>query len=102
MRRAIRQASNWMSQTARASAHLHQAEQRALDLKDQDQQRIAEFLKDKDDEQEPKVKPPAVIKASALANKDYLESEEDIEKFLNDLRSKLEEAIANGQRIEIR
>lgn len=50
----------------------------------------------------PYVKKIRILKPYELAQKTYLESQEDIEAFLDRLRTELEQAIANDQRVEIR
>ena len=50
----------------------------------------------------PKVKPRAIIKPVELIGTSYLETPDDIDKFLADLRQKLEAAINSGQHIQIR
>ncbi len=48
------------------------------------------------------VKPRRIVKAAGLAPKNYLETQDDIDDFLNRLRKALEAGISAGQRIEIR
>jgi hypothetical protein len=48
------------------------------------------------------VKSRKEIKPSTLVPSTYLETPEDINSFLEALRRQLEEAIANGERIQIR
>lgn len=50
----------------------------------------------------PAVKKQRVIKPAELVAKAYLESPEDVNDFLDDLRKALEEAIANNERVQIR
>jgi hypothetical protein len=48
------------------------------------------------------VKARCVIKPAEIVNKTYLESREDVEAFIKDLRQRLEAAIAKNERIQIR
>ena len=50
----------------------------------------------------PVVKARCVIKPAEIVNKTYLETPEDVEAFIKELRQRLEAAIANNQRIQIR
>jgi hypothetical protein len=50
----------------------------------------------------PHVKPRRVIQAAALVAKPYLEAQDDIDAYLDKLRTALEELIAEGDRIEMR
>ena len=50
----------------------------------------------------PYVKPRRVVQAAALAPKPYLETQDDIDAYLDKLRTALEKAIAAGDRVEIR
>jgi hypothetical protein len=50
----------------------------------------------------PAVKPRCVIKPADFVNKTYLETPEDVEAFITDLRQRLEAAIAKNERIQIR
>ena len=53
-------------------------------------------------------KPPAYVKkrrivqAAQLATKDFLETQVDVDDYLNKLRQELETAINNDERVEIR
>ncbi len=89
-------------------AHIAQAVQEAERAVDAALREIVEFLKKKqeekkdDDETVVVVKPRKEIKPSTLVQSTYLETEEDINSFMQALRQRLEEAIANGERIQIR
>ena len=100
-------------------AHITQAEADAVNLKDSAITKIGQFIaqqsaKKADQVAEggpekgdggkvaPKFKPPRVILPKTLTTKTYLESQEDIDEFLKKLRSELEAAINNDERIEIR
>jgi len=89
-------------------AHIAQAVQEAERALDSGLAKIDEFLKKKqednkdDDKPVVVVKPRKEIRPSSLVNSTYLESQEDIEGFLDALRRELEEAVARGERIQIR
>jgi len=48
------------------------------------------------------VKPRCIVKPAELVATTYLETTDDIEKFLSELRERLEKAVKAGQRIKIR
>jgi hypothetical protein len=89
-------------------AHLGQAESEAVRLKDQALVAIEKYL----DENaatatpgtEPKltIKKPRVIKPATLVKSGYLETRTDVDEFIEVLRSTMEQALANDERIEIR
>ena len=89
-------------------AHIAQAVQEAERVLDSGLAKIDEFLKkkqeDKKDDEEPVavVKPRKEIKPSSLLKSTYLESQEDIEGFLDALREEMEAALSRGERIQIR
>jgi hypothetical protein len=89
-------------------AHLGQAESEAVRLKDQALVAISKYLDEKaataTPGTEPKltIKKPRVIKPSTLVKSGYLESSTDVDEFIEVLRSTMEEALANDERIEIR
>ncbi|MCF8005228.1 MAG: BREX system P-loop protein BrxC, partial [Chromatiaceae bacterium] len=92
-------------------AHIAQAGSRALDLADQAFAKIETACKAQpeppkdnvnDRPAKPYVKPRRVIKPSALAPEGYLETQADIDGYLDRLRGALEKVIAAGDRIEIR
>lgn len=51
---------------------------------------------------QPVLKPKCIIRPAELVTAPYLESDADVESFLEQLRQQLTTAIANGKRIEIR
>lgn len=95
-------------------AHLTQTEQTAVQLSDTAMSKIEQFAAKRAEPPnqgdastaaeptKPKVKPRTVIKPAELTGTAYLESNDDIDKFLADLRRKLEDAINSGNRIQIR
>ena len=92
-------------------AHITQAEADAVSLKDSAITKIGEFLerqaevkKDDDSETKLKFKKPKIVHPKMLmpTSKHYLESQDDIDEFLKALRTELEAAINNDERIEIR
>ncbi|MBN1905588.1 MAG: BREX system P-loop protein BrxC [Deltaproteobacteria bacterium] len=88
-------------------AHLAQMEQEAEKAFDNAMGRIEAFVNNSAEKKqgvsEPqKIKPRRVVKPVELVGDNYLESIEDINRFLNELRQKLEEAIKSGDRIQIR
>jgi len=100
-------------ETQTSLAHIDQAAGRALDLADQAFASLEEAVKpppkkpgggNVNDVTPPKpyVKPRRVIKPSALAPEGYLETQADIDAYLDRLRGALEKVVAAGDRIEIR
>ena len=97
-------------ETQTSIAHIGQAATTAVDLADAAFAEIEAALKPKSrppgavKEKLPMsyVKPRRVIKAAALTPKPYLETQDDIDAYLNKLRDALEQIIAAGDRIEIR
>jgi nucleoid DNA-binding protein len=89
-------------------AHISQAVQEAAHAVDAALAKIDEFLQNKQEEKKGDAEPPVVvkprkeIKPSTLVQSTYLETQEDINNFLEALRRQLEEAIANGERVQIR
>lgn len=90
-------------------AHIAQAETEALGEFDAAIKRIEEALTKKQDEPtpdgespKPVVKPQRIIKPAELTTQTYLETQADVEAFLESLKSQLEIAIANNERIQIR
>ena len=85
-------------------AHISQAERDAERLADSALQKIEEQLSSGIDEEpgKPPVKPRRVVKASALVEAQYLETQQDVDGFLNRLRKQLNEAIAKGERVQIK
>jgi len=87
-------------------AHLAQAEQEAVKAIDASMTEIEKFVRQtpsgEKDTLKPKVKPRCIIKPTELVGATYLETQDDIEKFLDELKKKLKEAIDSGKRIQIR
>ena len=99
-------------------AHITQAETDAVNLKDSAITKIGQFITQQaakkadqvaedgpnkgGDKPKPKFKQPKVIHPKTLTIKTYLETQADIDEFLTTLRTQLESAIANDERIEIR
>jgi len=89
-------------------AHINQAIEEAVRLKDDANGAIQEFLAKADskpDDPEPKktvVKNTRPIRPKELVTKTYLESQADVDQFLDELRKAMEEAIGKNERIEIR
>jgi len=62
-------------------------------------------VKDPDDDPKPPivvVKKRHVVTPSKIAKNTYLETQEEVDEFLGDLRKELEQAIKNNNRIQIR
>ena len=92
-------------------AHIAQAQAEAVNALDAAISRIEAALKakapppaqpGKTEPLAPVVKARCVIKPAEIVNKSYLETPDDVEAFIKDLRQRLEAAIANNQRIQIR
>ena len=90
-------------------AHIAQAQGEAVNTLDAAISRIEAALKAKAPAQPGKTEPPApvvkarcVIKPAEIVNKSYLETTEDVEAFIKELRQRLETAIAKNERIQIR
>lgn len=93
-------------------AHITQAESEALKEFDAANTRIEEFVRkavekppEKGGDPEPPkpvVKKKRVIEPVKLVNTTYLETQSDVDGFLDKLRKELDEAIAQNERIEIR
>jgi len=94
-------------------AHLNQSEQEAVRVLDGAIEKIEAFVKrppvKRQTAEEPPVKKPKVtikprciVKPAELVDATYLETTDDIEKFLNKLRESLTVAIRAGQRVQIR
>jgi hypothetical protein len=89
-------------------AHLTQAEAEAERLFDAGMKRLEEAAAAPPPEgkeakiEVPKVKPRRVIKPSELVQKPYLESGEDVDVFVYTLKKRMDEAIAHGDRIQIK
>ena len=98
-------------QTEESLAHITQAESEALKEYDAASVRIEEFVKKLTEnlpkegtgpESKPVLKKKRVVEPSKLVTTTYLESKADVDRFLDSLRTELEQAIASGERIEIR
>ena len=88
-------------------AHLAQAESEAVRLKDEALTRVEQYLARKaaegqEEQDKPAVKPRRVVSPVRLVKSTYLESEADVDAFLDDLRAELTDALARNERIEIR
>ncbi len=96
-------------------AHITQAEQAAIQAVDAAMSKIEEAANKKQAEPQPQprggapatvpvpvVKPRCVIKPADLITVTYLETNDEVNAFLAELKTKLEAAIASGQRIQIR
>ncbi len=92
-------------------AHIAQAQAEAVHALDAAISRIEAALKaktppsaqpGKTEAPAPAVKPRCVIKPADCINKSYLETPEDVDAFLKELRQRLEAAIARQERIQIR
>ena len=98
------------AQTARLEsiAHLTQAEQEAERLFDTGMKRLevaaaATPPEGKAGETEtPKVKPRRIIKPSEMIQKSYLETEDEVETFVGNLKEAMVEAIKRGERIQVK
>jgi hypothetical protein len=90
-----------------SAAHISQAVQEAERALDAAIAKIDEFLKEKQekptgDELPSVVKPRKEIKPALLVRSPYLETQDDIDGFLDALRRELQDALARGERIQIR
>ncbi|MBK5102306.1 MAG: hypothetical protein JJE15_15130, partial [Desulfobacteraceae bacterium] len=94
-------------------AHLTQAGQEAVNALDRAVEKLEAFVSKPpvapDTAGEPAVakpkvtvKPRCIVKPSELVPTSYLETTDDVEKFLSELRERLKAAIEAGQRIKIR
>ena len=92
--------------TQESLAHLSQADTEAVNLKDAALRTIQEYLVDQASqtgvEDKPNIKETQVIKPASLTQQSYLETSEDIERFLEALSKEMNEAIKINKRIEIR
>ena len=97
-------------ETQTSIAHIAQGASSAVDLADEafrlieaESKAVAKKPDNVNDKpSKPYVKPRRVIQAAALTPKPYLETQEDIDAYLDKLRTALEKLIAAGDRIEIR
>jgi len=87
-------------------AHIIQSEQEAVRSFDEGLAAIEEFVRrtatPTSEIGDPPVKPRCIVNPAELVTKTYLETTDDIEKFLSELRERLEKAVKAGQRIKIR
>ena len=97
--------------TSESLAHITQAAAEALKEYDAACNRVEEYVKNlaKKPTQQgggtppiPKLKTKRVVEPSKLVAAPYLETQGDVDGFLDKLRKELEQAIASGERIEIR
>jgi len=94
-------------ETQESLAHIAQAEVAALKAFDEAVARIETFSNDAmqktvDEAPSAVIKKHRVIEPAKLAPSGYLETPDDVRRFLDDLRQALETAIANNERIQIR
>ena len=88
-------------------AHIDQAESEAVRLKDEALTRVERYLarkaeEGKTEQDKPTVRPRRVVSPVKLVKSPYLESQVDVDAFLDDLRTELTDALARNERIEIR
>ena len=93
--------------THESLAHIGQAEAEAVRLKDEALDQVERYLARKAEEgravpDKPVVKPRRVVSPGKLVKSSYLESQADVNAFLDDLRKELTDALARNERIEIR
>ena len=88
-------------------AHIDQAESESVCLKDEGLDQVECYLARKAKggstvQDKPVVKPRRVVSPGRLVKSSYLESQADVNAFLDDLRKELTDALARNERIEIR
>ena len=88
-------------------AHIGQAESEAVRLKDEALAQVEQYLARKAEEgkaeqDKPVVKPRRVVSPGKFVKSSYLETQIDVDAFLDDLRKELTDALAKNERIEIR
>ncbi len=93
--------------THESLAHIGQAEAEAVRLKDEVLDQVERYLERKAEEgkakqDKPVVKPRRVVSPGKFVKSSYLESQVDVDAFLDDLRTELTDALARNERIEIR
>ena len=76
-------------------------------LKDEALAQVEQYLarkaeEGKEEQDKPVVKPRRVVSPGKFVKLPYLESQADVDAFLEDLRRELTDALARNQRIEIR
>ena len=98
-------------ETQASIAHIDQAGQAAVEAADEAFAKIEAAASQKkrtgtgtvgDKDEQVYVKPRRVVKVAALAPPGYLETQSDVDGYLDRLRKALEHAIRAGERIEIR
>ncbi|MBI9018588.1 MAG: BREX system P-loop protein BrxC [Phycisphaerae bacterium] len=90
-------------------AHLQQLENRAGDVFGQQVKAIAKHLASKVQPEKageparpkPVIKPIVAIKSSSIVHKSYLETQGDVDEFIEKLKTKLSNEIANNNRIRV-
>ena len=93
--------------THESLAHIDQAASEAVHQKDKALTRIERYLARKAEEgkaeqDKPAIRPRRVVCPVKLVKSTYLESQADVDAFLDDLREELTAALARNERIEIR
>ena len=88
-------------------AHIGQAESEAVRLKDEALTGIEQYLarkaaEGKTDKDKPVVKSRRIVSPAKFVTSPYLESQADVDDFLDDLRKELTDALLKNERIEIR
>ena len=88
-------------------AHIDQAESEAVRLKDEALAQVDHYLarkaeEGKEEQDKPVVKPRRVVSPGKFVKSSYLETQIDVDAFLDDLRTELTDALAKNERIEIR
>lgn len=88
-------------------AHIGQAESEAVRLRDEALIQVEQYLarkaeESKAEQNKPVVKPRRVVFPGEFVKLSYLESQDDVDAFLEDLRKELADALAKNERIEIR
>ena len=88
-------------------AHISQAEAEAVRLRDDALTKVEQSLAKKAEESKtvedkPVLKPRRVVAPGKLVKATYLETQADVDAFLDDLGKELADALAKNERIEIR
>ena len=76
-------------------------------LKDEALTRVEQYLarkaeEGKEEQDKPVVRPRRVVSPGKFVKSSYLETQIDVDAFLDDLRTELTDALAKNERIEIR
>ena len=111
--RIVGEVNQELIQKQESIAHLSQSEQKAERALDGAIEKIEGFAKAPPVKEETAndppveklkitIKPRCIVKPAELVDTTYLETTDDIEKFLDELRERLTVAIRAGQRIQIR